>query len=367
MLPTGKDFDPVTQAGIQDNLYGFVPFVRRYSGFGRRTAGNLDSGSLGALDALIVSDIKFARDLIREETAARSDINSASHLFAHKPVTIQVPADAEVDIDVLADSLSFGAYEVNVLKLPDGGEVIEVGVQGPSPEMMQHHRDVMAEIVDRNPFVKPGPVGSSGRQQDLTGQSARRRYATVVENTETMWATGFEMGLKILEKVPTLAAQVGLRKEDIGRDDVEITVRLIEDDPVEADRLATLGSRLWNMGQGEISLRENLTEYQGKSPDKAEEIIVEKLVEKVTLESPEWAQVVGMEFATEAGLMDQIEEARQLAATQGGQTDALNQIPATTTERVQGETQTAAGFQTIDSSLASRGTRRPPERFTRGG
>lgn len=357
VLPINED---KTEFGIQENIYGFVPFVRRYSGFGRRAWD-------GKLESLIVSDIKFSRDLIREETATRSDIASILHLFAHRPFNFQIPSGTEVDIDKLASSVSLGAYDVNVFELPDGSKIVDFDVLAPTAEMFQHLRDIKGEIAQRNPFILAGlPTGASGRQQDLSSISARRRYETVAENVETLWATAFEMAIKIIKVVPTLIPS-GLHKADVERDDIQVTVRLMADDPVEADRLATLGERLWNMGRGSISLRENLIEYQGKSPDEAENIIVDKLVEKVTLENPEVAAVLGMEFAREAGLMDEIEEARQLQADQAQSRASLAEAPPpTTVERTQGETQTPTGAEMIDQSLVNRGSRRPPSRFTRG-
>ena len=365
-LKTDEQFDSAEQNGMQANIYEFVPFVRRYSGFGRRSSGIGENSRPGALENLIVSDIKFSRDLIREETATRSDIASIMHLFGHRPVNIIVPAGSEVDIETVAESLSLGAYDINILELPQGSEFKDFQVLAPTPEMFQHLRDIKAEIAQRNPFILAGlPGGASGRQDDLASISARRRYETVAENTETLVATAFEMALKIIKKVPTLAQEVGLAKKDVDRDDIEITVRLMADDPVEADRRATLGSRL--KGAGDISHRRNQIEYQGMSPDEAEEDEVQILVEKVTRESPEWAAVVGMEFAREAGLLDEIEEVRQLGADQAQQQATLaNAPPPTTVQRQQGETQTPAGLEMIDQSLANRGARRPPARATRG-
>ena len=360
VLPTGEvDASDNPVFGVQKNIYGFVPFVRRYSGFGRRAWD-------GKLESLIVSDIKYSRDLIRELTATRSDVASILHLFAHRPVNIIIPDDSEVDSETVAEALSLGAYDVNILKLPPGSEFKDFPVLAPTAEMFQHIRDIKNEIIERNPFVSPGPIGSSGRQQDLSNISAKHRYETVTENIETLWATAFEMALRILDAVPTLAKEAGLTKADVQRKDTKLTVRLMADDPVERDRLATLGSRLWNSGNGEISLRKNLIEYQGMSPDEAEENIVEILVDKVTLFSPEWALVVGREFAREAGLTDAIEEAQALQADQAQSQKALNDLPPSTTQRIQGETQTQTGFDMIDASMVSKGARRPPADFTRG-
>jgi len=354
------DGEAVLPGEFQKNIYGFVPFVRRYSGFGRQTWD-------GSMDSLIVSDIRFSRDLIREECALRSDIASILHLFAHRPVTIIVPDSAEVDAETIAQNINLGAYDVNVLGLPPGSSFEDWKVLAPTPEMFAHLNDIRAEINQRNPFLMAGfPLGSSGRQQDLSSMAALRRYETIVENVETAWATAFEMALHICDVVPTLLP-AGLHRDDVRRDDIQINIRLIAEDPVERDRKATLGSRLYNMGNGEIDLRTNLIEYQGYSPEQTEEIIVNKLVDRVTLQSPEWAAVVGAEFAREAGLLDKIQEAQTMQKVQAEQQTALqNAPPPTTVERVRGEASTPEGFEMIDQALANRGVRHPPERFTRG-
>ncbi len=63
------------------NPYGFTPFARKYSGFGRRSPD-------GELAELIVGDIRFSRDLIKQECITRSNIASIEHIFAHRPKTI---------------------------------------------------------------------------------------------------------------------------------------------------------------------------------------------------------------------------------------------------------------------------------------
>ena len=51
------------------NPYKFTPFIRKYSGFGRRSPD-------GELANLIVSDLRFSRDLIMQECITRSNILS---------------------------------------------------------------------------------------------------------------------------------------------------------------------------------------------------------------------------------------------------------------------------------------------------
>ena len=71
---------PITD-GIEDNIYGSVPFVRKYGGFGKRSPD-------GELAELIVSDLRFQRDMILEECLTRSNIASIEFLYAHRGKTV---------------------------------------------------------------------------------------------------------------------------------------------------------------------------------------------------------------------------------------------------------------------------------------
>jgi len=345
--------------GPQQNVYRFPPFVRRYSGFGRRSPD-------GKLEDMIVSDLRFCRDLILEECILRSDISSTFHLFAHKPMNLLIPDSAgEVDPKKIADSISLGSYDLNVIRLPEGSQWKEAFENlSPDEQMINYLFSIRAEINQRNPLIMAGnPFGASGRQQDMSAMSGMKRYDTVIENAETAWATALEMGLRICSQIPTLRPD-GIRAEDLDRD-YKITVRLRADDPAEKDRLSTLGDRLWNGGNGAIDLRTNLIEYQGKSQDEAEQIIANILVDNLTLFNPDVAAVMGMMFAEESGMSQFIEQAQQEAAMKQQQGKALQETPnASAQQRTQGEVRTGIGREMMDMALSSKGARRPPARYT---
>ena len=352
------DGEPVLEGGIQKNVYGFTPFVRKYSGFGKRSPE-------GKLEDLVVSDIRRSRDLIKEECSIRSDIASIMHIFAHKPITITLLPGAEISEAELKTNLDMGAYSVNVLHLPEGS-VMEYGnTILPSAEAYQHLRDIRAEINQRYPFIMAGfPIGQSGRQQDMAATSAFRRYETIVENLELQFSTAIEMALKLCFRIPGLKPE-GLQEAD-KEADVRCELKLRAEDPLERDRLVTLGDRLWAQGMGSIDLRTNLIEFQGRSQAEAEEIIVNLLVDKLTLQNPEVAQVMGMVFAEESGMEEwlqrAVQEAEQAPAIQQG---LQRPAPKTTQQRVQGEVRQPMGAEMIDMALSNRGSRQPPSRFTR--
>lgn len=351
------DGEAVLPEDGQKNIYGFVPFGRKRSGFGRRSPD-------GELADLIVSDLRMSRDLIKEECIARSNIASVEHIFAHKPRTIISPGDINEE---QVKNFEWGAYTLNVLSNVVEGTTLEEDKTGlPTPDMYTHLQSIKSDLVQRNPFLVSGaPQGSSGRQQMDAYTTAMRRYDTVIENTENEWATAFEMALKICKAVPTLMPE-GLHKADLDVT-IRLSVKLKASDPIEEDRLATLGDRLWAQGSGSIDLKTNLVQYQGKTGDEAEEIIVNLLVDKVTLQNPDVAQVMGMMFAEEAGMAKYLQEAQARAMQMEQQQKGLQDAPPkTTTERVKGETKTPLGNEMMDMALSNKGARQSPSRFTRG-
>ncbi len=351
------DGEAVLPESGQKNIYGFVPFVRKRSGFGRRSPD-------GELADLIVSDLRMSRDLIKAECISWSNLMSIETIFAHKPLNVILPEGVSTS-DAQLDNLELGAYSVNAF--PYGTEIHWGDIDLPTNDMYNHHRSIMGDLISRNPFLVSGsPQGSSGRQQMDSYATAMRRYDTVIENTQNEWATAFEMALKICKVIPTLSDAIDLPKKDLDAT-YRLSVMLKASDPIEEDRLATLGDRLWAQGNGSIDLKTNLVQYQGKTEDEAEEIIVNLLVDRVTLQNPDVAQVMGMMFAEEAGMSQYLEQAQLRAQQMAEQQKGLQSAPPkTTTERVKGETKTPLGSEMMDMALSNRGARQSPSRFTRG-
>jgi len=341
--------------GIVRNLYGFVPFIRKYSGFGK-------SSATGDMTELIVSDLRYSRGLINEYTSLHSDISSILHIFAHKPVTIIQPSNSEIDEVELQRRFNLGSYALNILYLddPDPSKILMGETPTPDAEVFQHLANIRAEINQRHPFLNAGfPAGSSGRQQDMASLAAMRRYDTVIENTEEEFATAYEMGMKILGRVPTLRPE-HISKEDLSRP-FKCNIELKAEDPIENDRRATLGSRLYQ--QQEISLKENLVKYQGYTESEADDIITDILVERVTFNSPDVAELIGLKAAEEAGMADELQmlrARRQQLEGLGNQTG-----PSEMQQRI-GETQTQLGQEMADQGLVNKGARKPPSRYNRG-
>ena len=328
-----------------ENPYGIPPWVRRFSGLGRRSPD-------GELANLIVSDIKNSRGLIEEICVMRSDIASIMHLSAHKPKTIT--STEEINRAALEKNLKFDSYDLNILdNLPSDFKIDDVIIDQPTREAFEHTANIMNDLTRRHPFIMAGfPLGSSGRQDSLADDAAMKRYDTIIENTETEWATAFERAFKIMKAIPTMLP-AGLHKADLDVD-FRCTVKLKAKNAIEEDRLITLGERLRNSDRPAIDLETFHTQFMGYTQDESQSIQVKILADAVTFNNPMWVQAVGG-IAIEEGNMQSV--MAKYAAAQ----EAAQATPKTTTERIQGEGQPGSPTE------GSRGARRPPARFTRGG
>lgn len=326
------------------NPYGFVPFVRKFAGFGSKQES-------GDLSSLIMTDIRFSRDLIHEECVLRSNIASIHNLFAHRPRLITSP-DVINEKD-LRENLSFGAYDLNILApFPLGAEIKQDDFEPPTLEMEQHLRDIKMEINQRCPFIMSGwPMGETGRQQQLAAMSAKKRYYTVVENTEQEFAVAMEMAFAICRKIPTLDKLPELNKNDL-KTIFTCEIRLKAKDPIEEDRLHTLGSR--HRQAGEIDLETLHTQYMGMTKDESKTVRA-KLYVDMAMMNPAIQQLMAMQAAKEHGMEEALQMIQQ-GMLPGG-------TSPTGQQRLMGETQTQAGTEM--GTQPNRGARFPPERFVR--
>jgi len=333
-----------------DNPYKCMPWARRYSGLGRRSPD-------GELSSLIVSDIKNSRGLIEEIAIMRSDIASIMHLSAHKPKTIISPG--ELNEKDIRTNLSFESYDLNILQnVPTGTEIKDIEISPPAREAFEHAANIMADLARRHPYIMAGfPFGSSARQDTGASAAAMKRYDTVIENTETEWATIFERAFKMMREIPTMVPK-GLHKSDLDID-FKCTVLLKAKDPIEEDRLITLGDRLRRLPNPAIDLGTFHTEFMGYTANKSKEVMAKMLADMVTINNPQWAQVMGMIAAEEGGMTDWLRRVAQQGLEEGkGGLGAP--IPQTTQERTQGEGQPGSLTE------GTRGGRNPPTRYTRG-
>ncbi len=342
------DGEPVFPEGIQPNIYGIVPFVRKYSGFGRRSPD-------GDLSSLIVSDIRYSRDLIREECVMRSNIESEYFLFAHPDLFILSEGALPKPEDVNAQ-MKFGGLNVNLIEFFKGK--LEWNKIEPSAAMSAHHQSIIAQLNQKHPFIMAGfPQGTSGRQQDMTETSAGRKYDSTIENCEIAFATALEIARTIIKEVPGLAKETGLTKADLTTP-IQIQVKLKADDKVAQQILGAQGSRMYQAQRQEIDLKTNLVKYQGKTEAEAEEIMDNIVVDDMIYNDPAIRQLMALQSAKERGVQ---EEYLALVQERKGLEKQPTGIGSQGGEQRIGNIKTERGAGEIDMSLQPRPQRLPPK------
>ncbi|KKN56945.1 hypothetical protein LCGC14_0567370 [marine sediment metagenome] len=295
---------PVLEGGIQLNILGFTPIVHCYSGYGK-------SSPDGNPEELAVSRIRPVRGKILAYTELASSIASQLKLYAHKRYDFQ-PTDKEIKFtqdDVKNYDLNYGSANV----VPWGVNIIERGGSPPLAEVFNFMSMLRYEITRATPPLMMGMgSGSSGRAEDIETKHSLSQYASVVDNASTAWAMALSLTLRMMKNkdlglLPlTLRATVpaeGVRKaiilEDSDIDDLRCTLKLKAADPIEDKAQAQIGTSKWQIG--EIDHETNLIEFQGKSLDEAQRIIVKTRAEKF-MNSPEFATTIGMAALEKLGI-----------------------------------------------------------------
>ena len=346
------DNEPVL-GGINPNPYGITPFVRKYSGFGRRSPD-------GDLSNLIISDIRYSRDLLREECAMRSNIASQFYLFSHKSVLIHSPGQLPKIEDINAE-VSFGAYDLSKFDNEPPGTVWEWMKIEPSAAMSAHHQDIIAQLNQKHPFIMAGfPQGASGRQQDMTETSASRKYDSTIENCEVGFATALVVARRIIREVPGLGKETKLSKAELTIP-IQIRVRLKADDAIAQGRASAEGSRLYQLG--EIDLLEDLVKHKGYTVDEARLIMNRRIVEDVVTRDPVIRQLIAIRTAREMGMEeDYIKIVEQRKQEEAGFSQG-SPVPQTGSEGGEpriGNIKTERGANEIDVSTVQRPGRLSP-------
>ncbi len=336
--------------GIYPNPYGITPFVRKFSGFGRRSPD-------GEMASLIVSDIRYSRDLIREECVMRSNIDSQYFLFAHPDLFITSPGELP-KVEDLNQQMKFGGYHINAIGNIPEGTVWDWRKIEPSAAMSAHHQSIIAQLNQKHPFIMAGfPQGTSGRQQDMTETSASRKYDSTIENCEVAFATALEIARTIIKEVLGLAKETGLSKDDL-KVPIQIQVRLKADDAVAQGRASAEGSRLYQLG--EIDLLEDLVKHKGYTVDGAKDIMNRRIVEDVVTRDPTIRELIAIRTAREMGMEeDYIKIVEQRKQVEKG----LSTVPETGSEGGEpriGNISTEIGAEQVDVSTTQRPRRLSP-------
>ncbi len=276
---------PLLDDGIQENVCGLVPFIHAYSGFGK-------SSSEGKPETLTIGRLDKVTDLLIQECAINSDIDSCLHKFAHERLDLIIPQGAEFNDRQIKENYDAGAGAFNILPLPEGSKITAGERILPSQEAFQHFANIRSRLQMEAPPIMAGlPSGTSGRQEDIVGYRFIRRFDCIVEAVEDAWGKAMDMGLLLMERVPTwLPITMYLEQPDGAKKQVKIDledIKLCTDtvlklktaDPIEDDRKLMAGRTLVN--DGRIDWETFLVEYAGYTPERANEIITKTIASNV--------------------------------------------------------------------------------------
>ena len=343
------DEEPVLKGKFQKNIYGFVPWVHKVSPFGKISPE-------GRMEELIVGRLTRLRDLIIRQTAITSDVDNGMHMFSNQSFDVQ-PVDDQHEVpENFAEEYEMGAGFIH--EIPAGITVTPSEQLLPSSEAFQYLYKLDADIGAETPASLTGAtVGATGRQLDIAKTTAMNRFEGVTNGVNDMFSVSVDMALKMIDTVP------GLYPNDLKKGDTkyftEVTIQLKPEDPVEMDRMATLGSRLY--AQNEIDPITNLVQYKGYSQDEAMKIMIDMLKWKVLLESPEISQIIGLRAAEKSGMAEYL----QILQNQANQPQKpIVDLPTNSAkQRATGEVRTPMGREMVDSFMG-KGSRRSPSRFT---
>ena len=351
------DGESLLRGRLQENIYGFPPFVHAGGGLGIESAQ-------GKPEEKYVGRLKKYRDLLRRECAMVSAMDSIMHAFANRSIDVQPDINAEgAKIpENFREQYQMGTGLVH--ELPWGINVTRAVEELPEVQYFQYLYSLRADLGRATPEALSGaPLGQTGRLQDIAYMTAMKQFGEQVRNTEHAFETAFSMALKMCDKIPGLYPPE-LKEGDLNKY-YEVNVELVTDDPIENDRLSELGARLQE--RNIIDWETDLIDYQKKTPEEARKIKIRRLADMVTLEDPIVARAMGLAAAKEMGLQEYLEEAERMAQSQADQQAGL-MAPRSATDqmRSRGEVETPMGREMVDQSLKKKGMRRSPEGYTRG-
>lgn len=348
-----KGGEPYNGSGLQENFYGFVPFVHAYAGFGETNAD-------GDPASLCKSRITHCRDLIREYTAIRSVINFLIFQFAYPPLDYQYdPTTGFTPPPEFAEKYDRSPKSLNIVPVTPGSKGMVKGVdQLPDAQLFNHLYNVEKQIDEEDPLGLVGQVsGTSGRQQIDAKEASLRRYDTVVENTSHAFETAFSLMFKMCNMRPSLYPEE-LNKNDF-KDNYSCTIELRSEDPIEAQITRADGDRKFT--NGVIDWETNLTQYQGYTQEQAQRIMDKRIVDDVVMNDPVIRQLIATQIAREMGLEEQYKQLETMLGQSNAGAANIPKIGSQGGEPRQGNIKTSTGMEQMDMSLAQRPIRNSPE------
>jgi hypothetical protein len=330
------DKEPVL--GLQPNIFGFVPFVHCYSGFGKRSPE-------GKPETKVVGRLRKIRDIIVEQCETQSRINSQIALFTDPVILIEPDPNWAGQTPKLPKDIE------QTLRFVPGGVI--TGIPGwkitifqgavPGPQMYNHLYQINAQLGLEVPNVAlglPSTARATGRQENIYVEEYRRKYKTFINNEAKALATALSMDLRIVEwrlkefpkgtKITVKAKELKdgkevVKEELLTAEDIDgcydCRVVFKEEDTTAQDREFTKYERL--AGQGRASWKSLLVKGMGYTEDEAEEEINEALAEQAWRTNPELMAMVLTEALERAGqhsllrkMKEEAQRAQQMAQIQ---------------------------------------------------
>ncbi len=342
--------------GIQENIYGFVPLVHSYSGFGTES---VDADPM----YLAVSRIRYCRDLIGQYAAIGSLINHLVFKYAHPPVDYMYDPTLIPDADKIIQEYSYAEGDFNKIPITPGGGLKKGMDMLPEQQLWQHLNDIERRIDEEDPLGKiGGAIGTSGRQQLDAEASGLRRYDTIVENTQHAFETAMGMALKEIEIVKKTDSGKSLYSNGLKEGDIdsnyELRLELKAEDPIANQIRSSDGDRKWTAGI--IDAETNLTKFQGFTSQEAQKIINNRVVEDVVLNDPVIKRLIALHSAKEQGLEQEYTEIEQQLNEMGKGLSTAPQMGSQGGEPRTGNIKTPLGTEMVDMSLQQRPTRLSP-------
>ena len=332
------------------NIYGLVPFVHAYAGYGIET---LDRDPA----KLALSRIGMMRDIVIQQSTIDSDIYFNTHRYAHKHKTLFIPAGAERNPDAFAEYTE-NPDGISVVQLPDGASPDWFKVD----ETQQFDQSIYSyadRVFARSSMLYPMSLrgaasGTSGRQEDLLSSSGLAIYQCSVENNNLLWSRACDKAFKIIDRIPNLRTPD--LKEGDSNSVSEITVDLRRDDLVDRDRKIANGRD--SVTNGQRSLRTHLIKDYGLTEEEADNEIDEILAEKIMFQSPDIAAFLGFKAAQKSGMADEL-EAYNAQLEKPPEMEMGSKIGSKGGQPRQGNIKTETGAEMVDVSNTAGGMRSP--------
>jgi hypothetical protein len=353
-----QDFVMINNEYVLDkeNLYGFVPLVHSLAGYG-------SSSPDAKLEDQIVGRLRSARPTLQRITAMYSNLDSVIHLFANESIDV-IAENANVEESELqkcADGYVFGAGLAHLV--PYGVKIERAQQALPEDAVFRYANMIEATAAREEPLAMLiGPQGRTGRQEEIVNSNMVAPYTHLATATKRAFSVAMGMALRLQDK-PENGGIPGLQPEGLSVNAINgkwtVEIELKASDPIADDRRAQLGNRLFN--DGIIDERTNLIQYQGKTADEAEDIIINKAVDGA-LKSAPIQELIIRKAVEKLGLEEEVEKMQRLAAHAGVTPGLIPQVGGegrtpTDIMRTRGEAKTERGFTEADISLETKPAR----------